>query len=281
MLGSATGEEGSVVLRLSRAIAALIVTLALVSGVAPAATAAEPLHRQARSSNDYVALGDSFAAGYGAGIPSGACGRSSFGYPSLIAKIGHLDLTLAACSGATMADVARTQLSALTDGTDFVTIQVGGNDVGFVPVLGVCAQPDSDTRCAGAVAQSTAYLNNGFATNAAGLFGAVRAAAPNAKLIVVGYPRLFGSKDCSPLTQFTGTERHLLNDATDLLNRRLAEAARATGASFTNPTKRFDDHAWCDRLPWINGPVPVGAFHPNLIGQVFGYLPVVGRYFLD
>jgi hypothetical protein len=92
---------------------------------------------------------------------------------------------------------------------------------------------------------------------------------------------LFGSKDCSPLTQFTGTERHLLNDATDLLNRRLAEAARATGASFTNPTKRFDDHAWCDRLPWINGPVPVGAFHPNLSGQVFGYLPVVGRYFLD
>ncbi|HVK45990.1 MAG TPA: GDSL-type esterase/lipase family protein, partial [Micropruina sp.] len=115
-------------LRLSRAIGALIVTLALVSGVAPAATAAEPLHRQV-SSNDYVALGDSFAAGYGAGIPSGACGRSSFGYPSLIAKIGHLDLTLAACSGATMADVARTQLSALTDGTDFVTIQVGGNDV--------------------------------------------------------------------------------------------------------------------------------------------------------
>ncbi len=245
------------------------------------ASAATPLHRQGKARDAYVALGDSFAAGLGAGIPTDSCGRTRFGYPTLIAKAGHLDLTLAACSGATMADVAGTQLSSLKAGTDFVTIQVGGNDVGFVPVLAVCALPDNNTQCAGAVAQSTAYLNTAFVTNAATLFGAVRAGAPAAKVIVVGYPHLFGDRDCSPLTAFSATERRLLNTATDLLNRRLAEAAQLTGARFANPSGRFDGHAWCSRLPWINGPVSSGAFHPNLFGQLFGYLPVVGRHFIE
>lgn len=267
--------------RLRRAIAALIVALALVVGIAPVASAATPTNRSGKSRNDYVALGDSYAAGLGAGTSSDSCGRTSFAYPKLIAKAGDLDLTTVACSGATMADVAATQLSALKAGTDFVTIQVGGNDVGFVPVLAVCAQPDGDARCAAAVAQSTAYLNNGFTANAAGLFGAIRAGAPRAKVIVVGYPHLFGRRDCSLLTEFTAAERTLLNTATDLLNRRLAEAAQLTGAVFANPTDRFDGHAWCSPLPWINGPVSAGAFHPNVLGQLFGYLPVVGRRFID
>ena len=268
--------------RISRAIAALVLVLAVVAVGAPQASAAAPLHREARTRDSYIALGDSYAAGVGAAPTSNSCGRTSLAYPKLIAAAGRLDLTQVACSGATMADVAATQLSALEPGTDFVTIQIGGNDVGFVPVLAVCAQTDNDAQCAAAVAQSTAYLNGGFTINAAALFGAVRAGAPSAKLIVVGYPHLFGSKDCSALTEFTAAERALLNDSADLLNRRLAQAARLVGADFADPTDRFDGHAWCSRTPWINGPAsPLAAFHPNALGQLLGYLPVVGRQFLD
>jgi len=268
--------------RITRAIAALFLTLIVVVGSAPPASASTPLHREARTRDSYVALGDSFAAGVGAAPTSNSCGRTVLAYPRLISEAGRLDLTQVACSGATMADVAATQLSALQPSTDFVTIQIGGNDVGFVPVLAVCAQPDSDTRCAAAVAQSAAYLNGGFVTNAAGLFDAVRAGAPSAKRIVVGYPHLFGDKDCSALTEFTAAERELLNTTVDLLNLRLAEAARLTGARFANPTDRFEGHAWCGRTPWINGPAsPLAAFHPNALGQILGYLPMVGRYFVN
>lgn len=268
--------------RIIRAIAALIVILTMVALGAPQASAATPLHHEAGKRDAYVALGDSFAAGVGAAPTSNSCGRTALAYPKLIAEIGRLDLTQVACSGATMADVAANQLSALESGTDVVTVQVGGNDVGFVPVLAVCAQPDGDAQCAAAAAQSKGYLNSGFVTNAATLFAAVRAAAPGATVIVVGYPHLFGNRDCSPLTEFTAAERALLNDTTDLLNRRLGEAARLAGAKFADPTDRFEGHAWCSRTPWINGPTsPLAAFHPNALGQVLGYLPVVGRHFID
>ena len=264
-----------------RAVATLIAALTIVGATAPLATAATPEHR-AQKRQSYVALGDSYAAGLGAGTPKDACGRSSYGYPSLIAKVGRLDLTLAACSGATMADVFSSQLASVTPDADYVTVQVGGNDVGFAPVLLLCAQPDSDATCAAGVAQGRAYLEGDFAANATALFGAVRAQAPQAKLIVVGYPRLFNGKDCSPLVEFSAAEQSLINGTVAELNDQLAAAARRVGAKFANPASAFSGHAWCSRLPWVNGPVEpvVASFHPNVLGQLLGYAPVVGRYFL-
>ncbi|MCW3159157.1 hypothetical protein [Micropruina sonneratiae] len=60
--------------------------------------------------------------------------------PRLIARATGWKLTQAACSGAELADVASSQLAQVTASTDYVTVQVGGNDAGFVPVLSVCAQ---------------------------------------------------------------------------------------------------------------------------------------------
>lgn len=254
----------------------------MLATTAPFATAVTIPELRSQKRDGYVALGDSYAAGLGAGTPKDACGRSSYGYPSLIAKVGRLDLTLAACSGATMADVASGQLASVTPDADFVTIQVGGNDVGFVPVLSLCAQPDNDASCAAGVAQSRAYLAGGFAANATALFAATRARAPKATLIVVGYPRLFNGTDCSPLVAFSAAEQSLINGTVVTLNQQLEAAARQVGARFANPTQAFTGHAWCSRRPWVNGPAEpaVASFHPTVLGQLLGYAPVVGRYFL-
>lgn len=264
--------------RLRRVVATLIAAVALFANAIAPADAAVPRHRAPRG---YVALGDSYAAGLGAAAPKDSCGRSSFGYPSVIAKVARLDLTLAACSGATMADVARTQLGQVTDSADFVTVQAGGNDIGFAPVLALCAQPASDDACAAAVAQGRAYLEGGFGANATDLFAAVRDRAPEATMVVVGYPRLFSGTDCSPLVEFSATEQKLINRTIDELNDQLADAARQVGARFAYAESAFNSHAWCARVPWITGPAgPVAAFHPNVLGQLLGYAPVVGRKLL-
>jgi len=62
----------------------------------------------------YVALGDSYAAGQGAGSYLNDCKQSTKGYPALLAAEKHVRLEAnETCTGATTAEVADTQLSAL------------------------------------------------------------------------------------------------------------------------------------------------------------------------
>ena len=81
----------------------------------------------------YVALGDSYSSGVGTRsyLNDGtSCQRSVYAYPSLIASAKGYALNFRACSGATVADVTNTQLSALSASTAYVTMSVGGNDAG-------------------------------------------------------------------------------------------------------------------------------------------------------
>lgn len=63
----------------------------------------------------YVALGDSYAAGQGAGsYVDPVCIQSSLGYPVLLDSEKHINLSAnATCTGATTSTVVDEQLSAL------------------------------------------------------------------------------------------------------------------------------------------------------------------------
>ena len=50
------------------------------------------------------------------------------------------------------------------------------------------------------------------------------AASPYAKVVVVGYPRIFNGEDCNAFTWFSPAEESRLNQTADLLNSRLAAA---------------------------------------------------------
>ncbi|HET8960899.1 GDSL-type esterase/lipase family protein, partial [Nocardioides sp.] len=120
---------------------ALLGAVALLAPLAPAVAAQNAAHAAAPS---YVALGDSYASGTGTRdyINDGSsCQRSTSAYPSLIAAARGYSLNFRACSGARVADVTNTQLSALTASTSYVSISVGGNDAGFADVLTECATP--------------------------------------------------------------------------------------------------------------------------------------------
>ncbi|MFC7612826.1 SGNH/GDSL hydrolase family protein [Actinokineospora soli] len=104
----------------------------------------------------YVALGDSYSAGTGAGGHYGSCYRSRKAYPRLWAQANQpASFAFAACGGATTDTVIAKQVNALADDTTLVTITIGGNDVGFGSVMRTCTL-GSDRACLDRVAQGVA-----------------------------------------------------------------------------------------------------------------------------
>ena len=92
-----------------------------------------------------VAVGDSYAAGLGAGNPlSGPgdadCKRFDAANPVLLNNaLATTTFTNIPCSGATSQDIIDKQISTLTKGSaDLITVSAGGNDVGFTAVLSAC-----------------------------------------------------------------------------------------------------------------------------------------------
>jgi lysophospholipase L1-like esterase len=255
----------------------LLSVLALVAAalVAPFFTASA--HAAGAS---YVALGDSYSSGVGTRsyISDGtSCQRSTYAYPYLIAHSRGYALSFQACSGATTSTVTSGQLGTLSTSTRFVTISVGGNDAGFSSVITECAQPGWMSDCNGAIDKAQGIINNTLPGRLSTLYSTIRTKAPNAKVVVVGYPRIFNGEDCNAATFFSPTEESRLNQTADLLNSKTAAAASAKGFSFANPTSRFIGHAVCGDPEWINGlSNPISeSYHPNRTGQSSGYVPTV------
>jgi lysophospholipase L1-like esterase len=268
--------SGHAVRRLRAALTTLVATLLVSAAVVIAGSG--PAHAAGES---YVALGDSYSSGVGTRsyIDDGtSCQRSTLAYPSLLAAQRGYALDFRACSGARVSDVANTQLGALNGGTSFVTISVGGNDAGFADVLTECALPGWASDCNGAIDGAQSYINNSLPASLDGLYGSIRALAPSAEVVVVGYPRIFMGEDCNALTWFSPSEETRLNQTADLITSRLAAVASAHGFGFANPTSAFIGHAVCDDPEWLNGlSNPVSdSYHPNQAGHASGYAPVVG-----
>src|ERR1700721_569489 len=115
---------------------------------------------QAASAVHYVALGDSYSAGVGAGGNSGSCDQSPNAYAALWAKANSLaSFTFAACSGATTSDVINSQLSSLSSSTTLVSITIGGNAVGFSSIMETCVL-HSPSSCESAVAAGEKSAND-------------------------------------------------------------------------------------------------------------------------
>ena len=265
--------------RLSSRLAAAGVTV--LAGAAVALALGSPATAAGTS---YVALGDSYSSGTGTRtyISDGtSCQRSVYAYPSLDAASLGLSLTFRACSGATVADVTNTQLSALTSTTAYVTISVGGNDAGFASVLTTCAQPSWLSNCYGAIDKANTFINGTLPGRLTTLYSSIKAKAPSARVIVVGYPRIFNGEDCNALTWFSPTEESRLNATADLLNSKTQTAAAAAGFQFANPTTKFIGHAVCDDVEWLNGlSSPISeSYHPNIAGHRDGYAVVTKPVF--
>lgn len=243
-----------------------VTTIAAASALALTA----PLQAQAHSDDTaYVGMGDSFSAGVGTNSPTDACYRSPLGYPVLLAAREGWDLDYQACGGATTSDVAANQVGTLSDETDHVTMTIGGNDVGFSLVIGECARPGWISDCEGAVSQARTVLYTEMPGRYDSLFTTIGEQAPNADVVIGGYPRLFKNKDRNAFTFFTRAETTNINNATDELDHMIHTTSTDAGFEYVDPRAAFRRHAVGARSEWINGlTFPfVESFHPNRAGN--------------
>lgn len=232
--------------------------------VVPVAVAAAPASAAPRGPVVYDALGDSYGSGFGV-PPYSECGRSDAAYAVQIDGRKRIDLDdFVACAGATTATLRASQLTALDTDTDLVTVSIGGNDIGWGLVVGGCVA-GSDVQCAGALAQATSVIENVLPGLLRATYADIAAAAPDAHVVVTGYPRLF-SPEYGAYVNASPAEQQAMNDGADLLNAVMSEVAAEFGFQFVDVTRRFVDHGVNAPEPWILGLTDPGLFHPNLSG---------------
>jgi lysophospholipase L1-like esterase len=247
----------------------------------------------------YVALGDSYSAGEGAYqipadlAPANRCHRTSSSYFHTIAETFRFQRGEAfwACSGATTDDVLRgrdaepPQLDRVTADTSLVTLSIGGNDVGFAHVLAGCVVrfpwsrgcqsqgPEIDTRMRALRATLWNVLSK------------IIVRAPLARVIVVGYPRIFSETSGADFDNITVGDQRWLNVRAKALDdligqvaqaadRRIVAAHGAGSVEYVDALYAFAGHEIGTKDPFVNGldvnlsalSVEARSFHPKPAG---------------
>ncbi len=237
----------------------------------------------------YVALGDSFSSGTGAPPYDllGGCARSSNAYPFLFAKsieaIAPTEVESVACAGAKIrhitepyGDKGPAQIAALDGSVDLVTLSIGGNDVGWTEAVIGCSILEDCEEFANQ--DGTDIMSDRIKSIEPALtdaYNAVKAAAPNATIVVFGYAEF------APLTEDAATECPAAAGWTrkemDWVAREMAEinsvvkrAAAAAGVRYVEVGSADQGHELCTEDPYHNGytllPDPGSSFHPNAKG---------------
>jgi len=282
--------------RVSRACAAvaggslLVIALSGTAGAgvfAPAGAAGPPR---------YVSLGDSYTAAplvpAQTGSPAG-CLRSTHSYPFLVAAgAGAATFTDVSCQGATTANMTRPQSvplgtnppqdNALSASTTLVTLQIGGNNIGFSDIIIHCTtlsvtnpfgSPCKDHYTSGGTDKLRAKINAAAPKVAADIH-AIHTDAPNARVFVVGYPVILpnSGSGCWPVVPIAFGDVPYLRGVEKALNAMLAAVAAANNATFVDTYTASIGHDVCQDpgTKWVEGLIPTSPaapFHPNQLGE--------------
>jgi len=272
-----------VIVRISRVIlttAVAVTTAGLLTAVSvlPAAGAA--------SSVSYVALGDSYSSGLGAGSyisSSGSCDRSTNAYPEQWAAANSpASFVSVACAGATTSDVISSQVSALSAATTLVSITIGGNDAGFSSVMETCVLK-STSSCLNAVATAKSVVTSQLPASLASTLHAIRQHAPSARIVVLGYPDLYDLSKSGTCIGLSTQDRTALNSGAEALDSALLMAVKTTadpGIVYADVRGQFATHEICDADRWLHSVDLLAissSYHPTASGQTLGYQPVFSR----
>ena len=217
---------------------------------------------QTHAATNYVALGDSYAAGFGADtnqyqgekfwtydqstVVNGQneCYRSNNAYARVISDRRGYNLTFAACRGAVADNVLSVaqypgqpaQIDSVTASTNLVSLQVGGNDANFGGVV-QCVVTSNCTESSAAYQASVNALNNVVPAKLDAIYTAIKQRAPSAKILAIDYaPLLPGSFAnvalCAPY--MTSAELTLAKNFQAQLNAQVKAAADRAGATYVN-----------------------------------------------
>jgi hypothetical protein len=191
-----------------------------------------------------------------------------------------------ACSGALIPDFYAAnpngrcpnepgQHTTLNANTSLLTLTFGGNDLGFTPILTDCVSRGLDQAITGAPIHDAptceAKDSDRFQADLARLtdpadsggwpqlFDQIRAEAPNADVVVLGYPHLFvgttpgSSGRCWRDGFILDSDQDWLNGVADQIDAALQRAATQAGFGYLSTTAAFTGHELCSADPWFTG----------------------------
>ena len=242
---------------------------------------------------DWVGLGDSYAAG--PLIPNQeltplGCLRSDHNFAHLAAAQLGQSLADVSCSGATTGDMTAPQdvtpgpanppqFDALTPATRTVTLQIGGNDIGFTEIIENCASlspfghPCQDRY----VVNGDDTLRDRIAAAApkvAAVIQGIHARSPQARVFVVNYAAILPEtgSGCWPTVPIARADVPYLRGIEKALNAMLAEQAAANDATIVDDYTASIGHDACKSTltKWVEPLIPTSAaapFHPNARGE--------------
>jgi lysophospholipase L1-like esterase len=263
------------------ALRPLALGLALLAGLQAA-----PMAQASEAGADYVAMGSSFAAGpglppYAAGAPA-RCGRSARNYAQQLAQRRALTLVDVSCSGATSQAILEpwrespAQIDAVHAATRLVTLTIGGNDVGYIGNLlsascrALAAQGlVASSRCL-ALRELTEEDFTALARSLRKVAQAIRARAPQARLVLIDYLTVLPPAGTCALTPLTAAEAEQARTVSARLRVITADVARDAGALLLPASRLSEDHGACAAAPWVWGyPAPPGGapYHPTPLGM--------------
>lgn len=252
---------------------------------APSGTRSPPI----TSVTSYVSLGDSFSAGPGiepVDTSSSGCLRSDRSWPSLLAKrLRAKTFVNVSCSGAPSSHLTapftpaggtktKPQLDAVHDDTQLITLTMGGNDGGALPAIMIaCRNALSEKRdvCAPFVRDQLAPILDEVEIGVARGLSDIRHRAPDATVLLVGYPRIAPDTGACKALGISGPRTRLQQRAEEALDGVLRSAARDAGVGYLSLRAASRGHDACaGRDAWVNGlEAPNGdgvALHPNAAG---------------
>ncbi len=221
-----------------------------------------------------------------------------------------LDFQFVACSGARHYNLigegqhhepGQIAQGALDQHTSLVTVSIGGNDARFADVVTKCvlpAIPHCSSASIGALDPDTGEKIPGEETGPLEAWAPVwmhdtvrprlvttlkkiQERAPNARIVLMGYPRLLTGATCANINEQNKT---WLNGLADLLAAEMAGAVadansrHGTRAVFSDPRDEFDGKAICGSPEGVHGIILSGhsqadlgvtsskSFHPNIYG---------------
>jgi len=212
--------------------------------------------------------------------------RSAGNYPHLVAEQFGLDLVDVTYSGATTANVlsqpqngAPPQVAALDGTEEVVTITIGGNDVGYVPMLVAATLPSALRALPVIGPKLRALLDPGARENALErvaaslreVGAAVRRRSPQATVVFVDYLTLLPPPEAAdqPLPADVAARARRVGSRLAALT---AAAARETGCEIVAASHASRDHHPWSPDPWTTGqglflPWRPAPFHPTAAGM--------------
>ena len=219
-------------------------------------------------------MGDSYTSAPGiADTIDAGCFRSAGNYPSLIADELGLALTDVSCGGATTTSLVGVQetsagpvppqFAALTPETDVVTLSLGGNDDGlFTQILETCltvrqqdpeGAPCRDTLSAGGTDQALATIELVQTRLTSALIG-VRDRAPDAKIVLVGYPQLAPASGTCDVLPLAAGDYEYVRSLMIALGTATESAAEEAEVGYADVLAASEGHDICAGAEaWVNG----------------------------